>query len=131
MHDPWITSSIRLPCEGQRVEFVLDGRDVAMEGAYLQQIFRTRWTGYDPERVHTWRSADTNTHMSLRAMAGHPLLSLVAMHHNHAGCEKLASNGEPHVVETAHADLPVGQTSSVAVGAGSCDHHASAAAVAA
>lgn len=58
MYAPWVTSSAALPQEGQPVEFVLDGREVAMDGTYVQRTFRSRWAGYEVERVHTWRSAD-------------------------------------------------------------------------
>lgn len=43
-----------LPCEGQPVEFVLEGRDVPITGTYVAQTFRSRWTGYSLERVRTW-----------------------------------------------------------------------------
>src|SRR5690242_7223254 len=34
-----------LPHEGEPVEFVLEGRDVAMNGTYVAQTFRSRWSG--------------------------------------------------------------------------------------
>jgi len=46
-----------LPCEGQPVEFVLEGRDVPIAGTYVEQTFRSRWSGYSVERVRAWRSA--------------------------------------------------------------------------
>jgi hypothetical protein len=58
----WIASSLGLPREGEPVEFVLDGRDVALDGTYVQQIFRSRWTGYKVDRVRTWRSSDARAH---------------------------------------------------------------------
>ncbi|MBA8886842.1 hypothetical protein FHW12_001033 [Dokdonella fugitiva] len=58
MHTPWIPSSIALPHEGQPVEFVLDHRQIAIEGTYTRQVFRSRWTSYEVERVGTWRLAD-------------------------------------------------------------------------
>ena len=61
MYAPWVTSSAALPQEGQPVEFVLDGREVAMDGTYVQRTFRSRWAGYEVERVHTWRSVDWST----------------------------------------------------------------------
>ena len=57
MGTPWVTSSTALPQEGQPVEFVVDGRVVAMGGIYVRRTFRSRWAGYEAERVHTWRSA--------------------------------------------------------------------------
>jgi hypothetical protein len=91
MHTRWTTSSAALPHEGQHVEFVLDGRDVAMEGAYVQQVFRTRWTGYDVERVRTWRCADANA----------------------PGNQ--STEGECHGAQPAFADLSADQTASAAL----------------
>ena len=54
----WIASSFGLPREGEPVEFVLDGRDVALDGTYFQQIFKSRWTAYEVDRVHAWRSSE-------------------------------------------------------------------------
>jgi len=51
-------SAADLPHNGQPVEFVLDGREVAMMGTYVQQTFWSRWSGYDIQRVRTWRSSD-------------------------------------------------------------------------
>jgi len=50
-----VASSIALPPEGESVEFVLDGREVAMDGTYTQQTFQSRWSGYDVQRVRSWR----------------------------------------------------------------------------
>jgi hypothetical protein len=94
MHTPWTTSAAALPHEGQHVEFLLDGRDVAMEGAYALHVFRTRWTGYDVLRVRTWRCADSNPHV------------------------ELSTDGEAHAAQPALADLPTGQTPSAALHAG-------------
>jgi len=69
MYAPWVTSSAALPQEGQPVEFVLDGREVAMDGTYVQRTFRSRWAGYEVERVHIWRSADWST--EVRGSAQH------------------------------------------------------------
>lgn len=69
MYAPWVTSSAALPQEGQSVEFVLDGREVAMDGTYVLRTFRSRWAGYEVERVHTWRSAAWST--ELRGSAQH------------------------------------------------------------
>lgn len=57
MDTPWVTSATALPQEGQPVEFVLDGRAVVMGGIYVRRTFRSRWAGYEVERVCTWRSA--------------------------------------------------------------------------
>ncbi|MGA8277499.1 MAG: hypothetical protein WB784_04815 [Rhodanobacteraceae bacterium] len=55
MNTPWVQSSTVLPREGEPVEFVLDHREVAMDGTYAGQVFRSRWTSYDIERVGAWR----------------------------------------------------------------------------
>lgn len=54
----WVKDSAGLPQEGEPVEFVLEGRDVVMNGTYVEQTFRSRWSGYAVERVRSWRSAD-------------------------------------------------------------------------
>ncbi len=53
--------SAGLPGEGERIEFVLDGRDVAIDGTYIQRTFRSRWSGYTVERVRSWRPADVDS----------------------------------------------------------------------
>ncbi|MGA9342407.1 MAG: hypothetical protein WBV61_08750 [Rhodanobacteraceae bacterium] len=58
MHIPWVQSSTALPRDGQAVEFVLDHREVAIDGTYGGQVFRSRWTSYDIDRVNTWRLGD-------------------------------------------------------------------------
>ena len=47
--------------EGQPVEFVLDDREIAIDGTYAGQTFWSRWTKYDLERVGSWRLTDSNT----------------------------------------------------------------------
>jgi hypothetical protein len=59
MSADWVASSAALPQDGQSVEFVLDGREVAMDGTYTRQTFQSRWSGYDVQRVHSWRRAET------------------------------------------------------------------------
>jgi hypothetical protein len=56
MSTDWIFSSNKLPCEGQRIEFILDQRSVAMEGTCNRQGVRTRWAEYDIKRVQKWRN---------------------------------------------------------------------------
>ncbi|HMM65669.1 MAG TPA: hypothetical protein PKC03_01900 [Dokdonella sp.] len=60
MNADWTCSSKALPCEGQQVEFVLDHRGVAIEGAYTRQTFRSRWAEYVIERVLCWRERATS-----------------------------------------------------------------------
>ncbi len=55
MNTLWVRSSVTLPREGQPVEFVLDNRNVAIEGTYTRRVFQSRWTSYDVERVCEWR----------------------------------------------------------------------------
>ncbi|HSN38940.1 MAG TPA: hypothetical protein VLT92_01985 [Burkholderiales bacterium] len=54
----WIENTSGLPQEGQAVEFVLDGREVAMGGIYVERTFRSHWSGYPIERVSFWRPAN-------------------------------------------------------------------------
>jgi hypothetical protein len=61
MSTQWVTSATGLPHQGESVEFMLDGRSVPMDGTYDRQTFRSRWTGYDIQRVRTWRLADANS----------------------------------------------------------------------
>jgi hypothetical protein len=61
MSAQWVTSATGLPHQGESVEFMLDGRSVPMDGTYDRQTFRSRWTGYDIQRVRTWRLADANS----------------------------------------------------------------------
>lgn len=58
MSAQWVTSATGLPHQGESVEFMLDGRSVAMDGTYDRQTFRSRWTEYEVQRVRTWRLAD-------------------------------------------------------------------------
>jgi len=57
MNTPWVRSSTALPRDDQSVEFVLDDREVAIDGTYARQLFRSRWSSYDVERVGAWRLA--------------------------------------------------------------------------
>jgi len=57
MNTPWVRSSTALPRDDQPVEFVLDDREVAIDGTYARQLFRSRWSSYDVERVGAWRLA--------------------------------------------------------------------------
>ena len=75
MSAQWVTSATGLPHQGESVEFMLDGRSVAMDGTYDRQTFRSRWTGYDIQRVRTWRLADAN---SAEAHAPHPVADRLA-----------------------------------------------------
>jgi hypothetical protein len=62
MKTPWINSSTALPSDGQPIEFVLDHREVAIAGTYAGQIFRSRWSSYDIERVAAWRLDSSSSH---------------------------------------------------------------------
>ena len=61
MSTDWVASSTGLPNEGASVEFVLDHRNVAIDGTYTRQVFHSRWSGYEVERVRTWRSAEPDS----------------------------------------------------------------------
>jgi hypothetical protein len=54
----WVTSSAALPHDGDYVEFVLDGREVALDGTYRHLAFQSRWSEYDVQRVRTWRPVE-------------------------------------------------------------------------
>ncbi|PZO06425.1 MAG: hypothetical protein DCF27_12665 [Lysobacteraceae bacterium] len=56
MNSDWVHSSNHLPDEGQHIGFMLHHRNVAMEGTFLQQAFRSHWADYAVERVSSWRS---------------------------------------------------------------------------
>jgi hypothetical protein len=60
MSSEWIDSSAELPHEGEPVEFLLEGRDVAMDGTYTHQSFRSHWSVYEVGRVRNWRLADAD-----------------------------------------------------------------------
>ncbi|MEO8012017.1 MAG: hypothetical protein ABI650_10270, partial [Dokdonella sp.] len=57
----WIASSAGLPREGQMIDFQLDDRDVSLTGCYHHQTFRSRWSGYEVNRVKTWCSTEDDT----------------------------------------------------------------------
>lgn len=69
MYAPWVTSSAALLREGQPAEFVPDGKEVAMDGTYVQRTFRSRWACYEVKRVKLWRSADWSN--EVRELAQH------------------------------------------------------------
>lgn len=56
MYAEWIIRSNGLPREGQRIEFLLESRSVAMEGSYTRHAFHSRWAEYDVDRVRSWRN---------------------------------------------------------------------------
>lgn len=66
MSDKWTASSAGLPHEGEPIEFVLDGREIAMNGTYARRVFRSHWSEYEIDRVCTWRTDDA-----------HPIVSVV------------------------------------------------------
>jgi hypothetical protein len=67
MYTQWIRSIAGLPLEGQPVEFVLDGREVAIEGTYIERAFRSRWSDYTIERVRSWRPAGFDSSNAISA----------------------------------------------------------------
>jgi len=58
MSESTFAHSAGLPQEGQLVEFALDGRAVMINGTYAGRTFRSRWSGYEMDRVFTWRPAN-------------------------------------------------------------------------
>ncbi len=59
MSDEWMRTSHALPSDGEHVEFVLEHRDLAMNGVYNRCMFASRWSEYDPGAVREWRQAPT------------------------------------------------------------------------
>jgi len=55
MDAQWVVSSAALPEEGDAVEFVLQDREAVMGGSFSDLTFRSRWSGYNANRVRTWR----------------------------------------------------------------------------
>lgn len=51
----WMRTSHELPSDGEHVEFVLDHRDLAMNGVYNRRMFASRWSQYEPAAVREWR----------------------------------------------------------------------------
>ena len=54
----WIPSSASLPHAGAPIQFMLDDRNVPMEGTYDGGNFRSRWCTYDVGCVKSWRASD-------------------------------------------------------------------------
>ena len=65
MSADWIHSSKGLPREGQHVEFVLDSRNVAMEGIYMHRIFFSHWAEYEVDQVRSWRRLGQGRHLAI------------------------------------------------------------------
>lgn len=51
----WMRTSHELPEDGEHVEFVLEHRDLAMNGVYNRCVFASRWSEYEPGVVREWR----------------------------------------------------------------------------
>jgi hypothetical protein len=69
MNTAWVRSSTALPRDDEPIEFVLDDRDVAIDGTYARQLFRSRWSSYDVERVGAWRLAADHARDAQRCAA--------------------------------------------------------------
>lgn len=50
-------TSHTLPEDGDHVQFVLEHRDLAMNGVYNRCMFASRWSEYEPGAVREWRLA--------------------------------------------------------------------------
>ena len=61
MSDEWMQTSHGLPSDGDHVEFVLDYRDLAMNGVYNRCMFASRWSQYEPAAVREWRQVPATT----------------------------------------------------------------------
>ncbi len=51
----WMQTAHALPSDGDQVEFVLEHRDLAMNGVYNRCMFASRWSEYEPGAVREWR----------------------------------------------------------------------------
>ncbi len=67
MYADWIFSSNGLPREGQQIEFLLDSRNVAMEGSYTHQVFHSHWAEYAIDRVLSWRNLRQESELTIPA----------------------------------------------------------------
>ncbi len=56
MVEDWIQSSTGLPRDGEEIEFVVDGRTVALHGIYTLPAFYSHWAEYGVDRVRSWRT---------------------------------------------------------------------------
>jgi hypothetical protein len=69
MNRRWTTSIAGLPEEGQHIEFVLAGRQVAIPGTFVRRVFRSRWSGYGVARVQRWRVVDPEPSVATQAQS--------------------------------------------------------------
>ncbi|MEP7042090.1 MAG: hypothetical protein ABI843_03450 [Dokdonella sp.] len=54
MQTPWVSCSASLPRNGESIHFLLDDRQVSMEGTYAGGAFHSRWNNYEVGRVRLW-----------------------------------------------------------------------------
>lgn len=91
MYDDWIQISAGLPTDGEQIEFLLDGRSVAMQGTYTLPAFHSHWAEYGVDRVRRWRKLSNASDLATpagnqpiqvlssaqrHASGGHPLLAV-------------------------------------------------------
>lgn len=62
MTTEWMQTSRSLPADGDHVQFVLENRDLAMNGVYDRRMFASRWSEYEPGAVREWRQLVTHAH---------------------------------------------------------------------
>lgn len=51
----WFETVHALPMDGDPVEFLLEDREIVIDGSYAQHAFRSRWSEYRETRVSRWR----------------------------------------------------------------------------
>lgn len=63
----WVCSSASLPHAGAPIQFMLDHREVPMDGTYSGGVFRSRWSTYEVGCVHSWCASDINPFVAATA----------------------------------------------------------------
>lgn len=55
----WYVTAQRLPAPGDPVEFLVEDREIVIDGLYEDRAFRSRWGEYRESRVSVWRPRAT------------------------------------------------------------------------
>jgi hypothetical protein len=63
----WFVTAQRLPTPGDPVEFLVEDREIVIDGRYEDRAFRSRWGEYRESRVSVWRPKPTEPLMEERA----------------------------------------------------------------
>lgn len=51
----WYVTAQKLPTPGDPVEFLVEDREIVIDGLYEGRAFRSRWGEYRESRVSVWR----------------------------------------------------------------------------